>query len=999
MIKYIEYDNFDEYGQHIIPINSLYQMNKTASGSYSPELMKVILNMKRRPERYYVVINALGSGEIWGPNRNGDFFPEEGLKHKSLRTDMGTINEYGYKTFEYLAHLFKHHVNKNPNKSFGEIIFSHWNPVIHRVELIVAINTNNGKDIIEAIDKGEQVSVSMGCFTNPEYPILTIDGYKPIKDIKVNDLVFTHNGNWKKVTELHRRKYTGKIYKIELQGLPVPLELTADHPMMMKCFQKTSLNKERSYISPQQFESKSFGWTHIEHSEVGDHIQYLPVKYSEYGLSSISDEKLAKLMGYYFAEGSFVYNNGKPCTIQLLCHIDDDLPREVPKLINDLFPEITCSIKPHHSSNKGLSVEIHSTRLACFMNKYMSHLAHDKKIPPEIFISDKNIKLSFVGAWISGDGFCDNKGVHISSCNLNALLQARDLLISCNIAASLYKIIHKEGVGFNFHETTEYTLNISHIDAEPLIPYCNKKLSNLSQYISEREKKGNTAIRFNADGTFSYSIKSVEFTEVDNIQTYNFEVEDDESYIAAGLVSHNCKVKYDRCSICDNKASIRTQYCKHLKNYMGQIVDTNLASQWSAETGKKILPGTQVFAYNDFPKFFDISKVYVGADRTSYILGKAASNNHIQYSIDIADALGVTDDMIDKLAMVRKKGEIDKEISGALGPTDIDKPSNDSDGIITKSNEMAVIKKSLDEKINNTIIAEPQLPKDLLNSMSIALPLENIFSTMFGLGIHPKPVEFQRIVLVRLGEKKLADDLEENGTIFDTKDNSDPISINVSNSNFSETLGKTLMPFLSDRSCFPNMLGPRIQAVIIKTAGQLPWNESEKKEMKVDPKLATVLGGLAALYTGLKLKAMGYGPADLISIFNKPWLSTLIGGSVLWKLYNEIDKQKNKLDYLPPAREYANGLKNTNFSGHIIKEAAGKDIGSSLGAGLIGGGLILPSAYIANSWNQKSMYERGTKAFPGAGINPIAASAIGTAGITAAHHYGTNLKKMLLKKI
>ncbi len=84
MIKYVEYEAFDEHGQHIIPINSMYDMNKTAS-SYSPELMKIIVNMKRRPDRYYVVINALGSHEVWGSNRNGDGFPESGLIHKSLQ--------------------------------------------------------------------------------------------------------------------------------------------------------------------------------------------------------------------------------------------------------------------------------------------------------------------------------------------------------------------------------------------------------------------------------------------------------------------------------------------------------------------------------------------------------------------------------------------------------------------------------------------------------------------------------------------------------------------------------------------------------------------------------------------------------------------------------------------------------------------------------------------------------------------------------------------------
>src|SRR5271157_4870756 len=396
MIKFVEYDAFDEYGQHIIPVNSLYHMDKLASGSYSPELMKVILNMKRSPDRYYVVINALGSYEIWGCNRNSDAFPESGLKHKSLRTDMGTTNDFGYKSFEYYAKLYKHHFNKDPKNSFGEIVFSHWNPVIHRVELITAVNIDNAKDIVDAIEKGDQVSVSMGCFIDSMFPILTVDGYKPIKDIQIGDLVFTHNKNWKKVTEIHRRKYTGKVYKIKIKGLPITLELTSDHPMMMKCFQKHSLNKKRPYRNSEEFESKRFDWTHIEHAEVGDHIKYIPVQYNSCDFSAIDDEKLVRLMGYYFAEGSFIYNNGKPCTIQLSCHIDDDLPREVPKLVNDIFPQTTCSIHSHYNSDKGLIVNINSTRLACFMEKYMSHLAHNKKIPPEIFVSKQNIKLAFI---------------------------------------------------------------------------------------------------------------------------------------------------------------------------------------------------------------------------------------------------------------------------------------------------------------------------------------------------------------------------------------------------------------------------------------------------------------------------------------------------------------------------------------------------------------------------------------------------------------------------
>ena len=175
MIKFVEYDSFDEHGQHIIPVNDLYHMNKVASGTYSPELMKVILNMKRRPDRYYVVINALGSHEVWGCNRNGDSFPESGLTHKSLRTDMGTINDYGFKTFEYYAKLYKHH-----------------------------------------------------CFDG-DMLVKTSNGFIPIKDISIGDLVYTHTGVQKKVLNIFNRMNDGDFNSLEVAGIDNNIICTDNH--------------------------------------------------------------------------------------------------------------------------------------------------------------------------------------------------------------------------------------------------------------------------------------------------------------------------------------------------------------------------------------------------------------------------------------------------------------------------------------------------------------------------------------------------------------------------------------------------------------------------------------------------------------------------------------------------------------------------------------------------------------------------------------------------
>ena len=614
MIKYVEYESFDEHGQHIIPVNSLYEMNKTAS-AYSPELMKIIVGMKRREDRYYVVVNALGSYEVWGCNRNGDGFPEDGLVHKSLRTDMGTPNDYGYKTFEYYARVYKHHVNKDPKRSFGEIVFAHWNPVLHRVELIVAINIETGKDIIEALEAGNLVAVSMGC-----------------------------------------------------------------------------------------------------------------------------------------------------------------------------------------------------------------------------------------------------------------------------------------------------------------------------------------------------------------------------------------KVRYDRCNICDNHAKTRLEYCFHLKNYLRQIIDRALAERWSKEVGRIILPGTQVHAVNDYPRFFDLSKVYIGADRTSYILGKAASSGLVVCSADIAEAMGVTDDMVDKMAQVGKQSEINKNIGGGISPDDVD-------GTVAKADKIRVIRKAIDERMNDAIVAEPKLPAQLLDSMANAVPVSSILSTMLGMGIHPKPLEFQRIILVRVGQKPLADELERQNLVFDYDDDTvEPQTLNVSNQGFNDTLGKLLTPHLQTRSCFPSFLGPRVQAILVKKASNAwlsPEQDASYEKTKISPALKAI-GGLAALYAGLKLKAAGYGPKQLAEIFtNRPWLRTLIGGGVLAKIYSEVGKKNTQDPIFRPASEYEDVLQDTRFSGHLTKESSAQAVANVLGTAGLAGAVLYPSAYILRAYNQRSLRRRGRTLFPGAGQSPVRMAAIGGAAAGA----GTLLKENLVPKI
>lgn len=129
-------------------------LTKTAS-QYHPEIAAYINDAKKMPGKTQLLLTALGAGEFWGPNVNGDWFGENDLAHPGP--------EYGYKTFESMAKGFKHHQNKPTDPSYGEVVLSVYNPVYHRVELIVAVDNESGKDIVEKMNNGDYPEWSMGC--------------------------------------------------------------------------------------------------------------------------------------------------------------------------------------------------------------------------------------------------------------------------------------------------------------------------------------------------------------------------------------------------------------------------------------------------------------------------------------------------------------------------------------------------------------------------------------------------------------------------------------------------------------------------------------------------------------------------------------------------------------------------------------------------------------------------------------------------------------------
>jgi len=163
--KRVEFPAYGEGGEPLLRLLMPGRMVKTA-GEITPGMARFIDGLPSRKGETYVLSIALGSDEFYGPNINGDGFPEGGAPDHGLMTSHP---RYGMKTFTTSpARCFDFHKNKDPGGSYGKVIHVVFNPEMHRVEIIQKIIDRRARDLgagdyLDSLHEGRAVPVSMGC--------------------------------------------------------------------------------------------------------------------------------------------------------------------------------------------------------------------------------------------------------------------------------------------------------------------------------------------------------------------------------------------------------------------------------------------------------------------------------------------------------------------------------------------------------------------------------------------------------------------------------------------------------------------------------------------------------------------------------------------------------------------------------------------------------------------------------------------------------------------
>jgi hypothetical protein len=327
--------------------------------------------------------------------------------------------------------------------------------------------------------------------------------------------------------------------------------------------------------------------------------------------------------------------------------------------------------------------------------------------------------------------------------------------------------------------------------------------------------------------------------------------------------SMGCKVPYDLCSITTNWEMYREalqgydprkdrhpgmavlRYHKTVRPIPGVSITRNDYSDFLKTRMNQILPdGRKVCAFNPFPRFFDISFVFIGADKTSKMMAKIASQAYVVVpSSYVAESYGYSDRPHEQPA-THKSFEMEKAAS-VEGAREMLRSFKKR---ASQRKRAEIIKEIVPSQFGSKAVpiledSEKELPKETLNQMG-SCPMREALSTPTMLGMTLKPREFQRITLCRMGKGDLADELDEKGKIFAPTDDVDR-SVPLGSEFISSLIGRLLKGAVEDRSAFGPVLKRRMIRITI--IGKPEPADEDLDETKDD-----LLDKVSAAYNGYR---------------------------------------------------------------------------------------------------------------------------------------------------
>ena len=317
-------------------------------------------------------------------------------------------------------------------------------------------------------------------------PVLTSEGYKPIEDIRPGDMVLTHMNRFRKVARTGV-KHDAPLVEVKIMG-SLPITCTPNHPFMTRSRDRVWRDKRWDHAfgdlhetPAENLDSRTFVMT----PEVGTRVA------NPHGMT----EEEAWLIGRYVADG----------------HHSDSLGF-------DRYHATAC--KEERSANKAI---VTSERLLELIKTYAPGKgASDKSFSMDVMHLPVELKTAVLDGYESGDA-----GKHVGNGDETDISMST---ASIGLARMLCLLIH---------DVRRRIATVSR-SRMPETTVIEGRVANQHDFYVVRYKGGSHRQTFEVEGNVYTPVRGV--TDLGARGTvYNFEVEEDHTYVVENVVVHNCQ--------------------------------------------------------------------------------------------------------------------------------------------------------------------------------------------------------------------------------------------------------------------------------------------------------------------------------------------------------------------------------------------------------------------------------------------------------------------------
>jgi site-specific DNA-adenine methylase len=391
------------------------------------------------------------------------------------------------------------------------------------------------------------------CFTPGSMVLMEDETCKPIEDVKVGDRLWNGRTVKKKLSRL----YNGLIRRIRVQGSPYTMSLTADHPVLSMIGKRQRRQDWRSIeerkktlqlrpaselqandcvmLPTRGTQSRKMNWEKYwpDAAEFGP--QAVKVRLS----SSVSDQDVARFLGYYAAEGQAMYGyyKGRRRIRGVSLSFNEDERRTYIKDVVDICRRL-FSVEPHIypscvPGKKEVSVQVNS----CYVGKFVTTLVSGQgwsadpakrktsRLHQDLLTAPPKVQLELLKGWLRGDG-----GYRYRPSTNSSELDGTCTVLP--MAKQLYRMAQRCGLkpswGLTYPKGNENAhLRFSGLD-----------VGQLGFKVEPMKRKRGVQRHF-VDGYLAVRIRSIVDLEYSG-RVYNLHVDGDHLITVDNVVSHNC---------------------------------------------------------------------------------------------------------------------------------------------------------------------------------------------------------------------------------------------------------------------------------------------------------------------------------------------------------------------------------------------------------------------------------------------------------------------------